>query len=202
MTTVSEISRPSLQSSPFDVLDVILLHIERPGDLLQLALTNRFFYELIISTHMAFRVIRCDILRVSVWQYLAERPTLAARLRALELTWEEEDPDTLIPSYLKLDSEPRGSDDLTTVLPVFLDALKKMTGLRRFVILSSALTGSSALNGTPFSWLDFTSICFGLGSWCPQLHSIDMEIPENEAKDANAVSQSVRDFQNLSMIVI
>ncbi|KAF8516325.1 hypothetical protein BU17DRAFT_25245, partial [Hysterangium stoloniferum] len=68
---------------PTEILDAIVSEIERPGDLLQLALTKKSFKNLIIPWHIRYRVIVVHLFHPRLWELLASRPNLASRIRDL-----------------------------------------------------------------------------------------------------------------------
>ncbi|GJJ12782.1 hypothetical protein Clacol_007027 [Clathrus columnatus] len=67
----------------YTIWDEISFLIDSPKDLLSLALTCRTFKELIIPDHLEYRIICCDFRRPDVWKFLASRPWLARRMRAI-----------------------------------------------------------------------------------------------------------------------
>ncbi|KAF8505084.1 hypothetical protein BU17DRAFT_71532 [Hysterangium stoloniferum] len=96
-------SRPPLpmDKHPFEVLEHIVAELDRPKDLLALALSSRTFPDIIIPHYIEFRDIRCDPHRTTLWNSLAARPHLAARIRRLELIPEYAEAAGLRPPNIK-----------------------------------------------------------------------------------------------------
>ncbi|KIJ57351.1 hypothetical protein M422DRAFT_219252 [Sphaerobolus stellatus SS14] len=79
---------------PVEILENIVLEVDRPLDLLSMALCNKALLSSIIPSHMEFRDIQCDLKTLSIWKKLIQRPFLARRLRKLIVT---SNPETTIP---------------------------------------------------------------------------------------------------------
>ncbi|KIJ42340.1 hypothetical protein M422DRAFT_105347, partial [Sphaerobolus stellatus SS14] len=66
-----------------EILEEIISNIERPKDLLNLALASKLFKDIIIPNHIQLRVIRCNVYQDDFWKILIEKPILAANIRSL-----------------------------------------------------------------------------------------------------------------------
>lgn len=87
----------------FDATEHLLDSIDTTRDLLSLALTSRFWAELIIPRHIEYRKLHLDAsdLHLPLWAHLAERKDLAKNIREVRMTnigrsWERL-PTTLVP---------------------------------------------------------------------------------------------------------
>ncbi|KAF8515122.1 hypothetical protein BU17DRAFT_93814 [Hysterangium stoloniferum] len=112
-----------LFTRPREVVDIIVSHIEECRDLLGLALVSKFFRNMIIPSILNVIHIRCDPRRINVWQWLASKPYLTARMWTLELI------DELVPEHLGYCRATPECDDLArckamtpldAILPSFL----------------------------------------------------------------------------------
>ncbi|KAF9462820.1 hypothetical protein BDZ94DRAFT_1260400 [Collybia nuda] len=93
-----------MNTQPFEITEKFLGSIGTPQDLLSLALTSRYWAELIIPRHIQYRELHLgpDGQTSSLWNHLAERKDLAKNIREVRLTsmdrkWEIR-PTTLVPS--------------------------------------------------------------------------------------------------------
>ncbi|KAF8515129.1 hypothetical protein BU17DRAFT_93828 [Hysterangium stoloniferum] len=77
-------NRP-LFTLPEEVVVMIISHIEDRCDLMSLAQVSEDFHRIIVPEWLNYIHIRCDPLRIDIWQYIASNPHLAARIRSLEL---------------------------------------------------------------------------------------------------------------------
>lgn len=78
----------SLKYLPIELLRCIVLALDNPSDLLHVALTCEFFYEVIIVTHHLHltNIICCDSnTPLEFWQKLCTSPHYASMIRHLEL---------------------------------------------------------------------------------------------------------------------
>lgn len=80
-----------LTNNPPELLDHICSFIDKPKDLLAVSLTSKQFYQLVVPTHIQFRIIRCDVRRRDLWKHLSVRPGLASKIVSLELVSELHD---------------------------------------------------------------------------------------------------------------
>jgi len=136
----------SIVHLPTEVLDSILGHIETKTDLLNVGLVCRRLYDVIFPRHFDYRVIRCKVSSLSVWNHLIKHRSLARNVRRLEILDERSNTSSsfsanhnkmLIPrAVLTRDSEHESSSD-----ELFMHAkherymamaLGKLTGLEEF----------------------------------------------------------------------
>ena len=90
-----------------EIIEHIVSFLDRPRDLLSLALTSKRTLRIIIPIHLQTRLIRCDIRRIILWKLLGTLPPIiATRFVSLQIV-EESFPFSSMPE----------SD---VVLPVFL----------------------------------------------------------------------------------
>ncbi|KIJ29267.1 hypothetical protein M422DRAFT_269340 [Sphaerobolus stellatus SS14] len=90
----------SLSSFAVELREYIVEGIDDVGDLLSLALTSRAFCALVIPWHIEYRWICCSPARKEIWSILSRKPSLAARLRNLELI-DEVEGEVFIPRSLE-----------------------------------------------------------------------------------------------------
>lgn len=76
---------PSHTDLPLEVLENIIHRIDEAKDLLYFALTNKYFSQVIIPSHLQFRKIRCLTNSTVIWSKLAGHPHLCARVREIHL---------------------------------------------------------------------------------------------------------------------
>jgi hypothetical protein len=97
-------STADMNTLPFDLTDVLLSSIRSRRDLRSLALTCRYWADLIIPRHIQYRKLHFGSnmeLHLPVWAHLAERKDLSRNIREVRITnveqrWEEL-PTTLVP---------------------------------------------------------------------------------------------------------
>ncbi|KAJ7135185.1 hypothetical protein C8R43DRAFT_1110139 [Mycena crocata] len=128
----------SLVDQPPELLDHIACFICSTRDLLSVALTCRLLHGIVIPEHLEFRVVRCDPLRNSLWQAVAEHPGSASRIQTLELISESSssNPLVLVPKSLMTEqgrfvkcTEHR--HDQCTCTDPLIKAITSMHGLAR-----------------------------------------------------------------------
>jgi len=84
-TTDSEESIPQL---PVDTFDTIASHLERPSDLLSLALACKGLSEIVLTRHINYRdvaLVQLDAKDEMIWNNLLSHPDRTANIRRLEL---------------------------------------------------------------------------------------------------------------------
>ncbi|KAF8515127.1 hypothetical protein BU17DRAFT_68072 [Hysterangium stoloniferum] len=81
---VPAFNRP-LFTGPVEVVVMIISHIEKHCDLWSLAHVSKVFYDIIVPEWLDYIHIRCDPLRIDIWQSITSQPHLGARTRTLEL---------------------------------------------------------------------------------------------------------------------
>ncbi|KAF8510283.1 hypothetical protein BU17DRAFT_70111 [Hysterangium stoloniferum] len=82
-----------LFTCPVEVLVMIISHIEDRCDLMSMAQVSEDFHRIIVSKWLDYIHIRCDPLRIDIWQRIASNPYLAARTRSLEIINESVGPE-------------------------------------------------------------------------------------------------------------
>jgi hypothetical protein len=130
-------SRRTLTRQPNEILDSIVFHIDSKRDLLALALSCHRLHSVVCPRHYDYRVIRCKVSSISVWNHLVVHRSLARNVRRLEILDERSTEPGLIPmGILTSDSELESTDDelgMHAKQERFLgSALNKMTALRSF----------------------------------------------------------------------
>src|ERR1700691_4066727 len=105
-------SRRTLTRQPNEILDSIVFHIDSKRDLLALALSCHRLHSVICPRHYDYRVIRCKVSSISVWNHLVVHRSLARNVRRLEILDERSTEPGLIPvGILTSDSELESTDD-------------------------------------------------------------------------------------------
>ncbi|KAF8512618.1 hypothetical protein BU17DRAFT_96148 [Hysterangium stoloniferum] len=89
-----------LTNQPFDVIEKIVCLIDDFRDRVNLALTNRYFSDLIIPHHLAHREIQCHPRHEWVWKYLIDHPKFASQIGTFELIASEMLQDAVLPAPL------------------------------------------------------------------------------------------------------
>ncbi|KAF8510286.1 hypothetical protein BU17DRAFT_70113 [Hysterangium stoloniferum] len=145
-----------LFTRPVEVLVMIISHIEDRCDLMSMAQVSEDFHSIIVPKWLDYIHIRCDPLRIEIWQRIASNPYLAARTRSLEIINEavasehrwnacKAIPDCddfencnsitsfppIIPSF-SLFNRPRKREVYEECVLALADAVKHMTRLRCF----------------------------------------------------------------------
>ncbi|OBZ77673.1 hypothetical protein A0H81_02727 [Grifola frondosa] len=75
-------SRRMLTRQPTEILDAIVFHVDAKRDLLALALSCRRLHTIIFPRHYDYRVIRCKVSSLSVWNHLIVNRSLRAMCAA------------------------------------------------------------------------------------------------------------------------
>ncbi|KIJ34879.1 hypothetical protein M422DRAFT_51813 [Sphaerobolus stellatus SS14] len=68
-----------------ELVEKVIDNIDRPSDLLRLALSSRALHALIVPKHIEFRDIRCHLCHEDIWKLLISNPALAANVRTLQV---------------------------------------------------------------------------------------------------------------------
>lgn len=76
-------------SLPVEIVDEILSHIEEPGDLTPILFVSKSFKAL-ADRHISYRVIRCPLGVIQLWEHLSQNPSLAENVRVLEIQRESD----------------------------------------------------------------------------------------------------------------
>jgi hypothetical protein len=138
----------SLVNLPTEILDAIIFHIDFRKDLLNVALGCKRLYDIVFPRHFEYRVIRCKVSSISVWNHLILHRSLARNVRRLEILDERSSATTsgnfskgrgmAIPKNILLqrDTDLESTDDELSMHvkqeKYLAAALVRMTGLREF----------------------------------------------------------------------
>lgn len=130
-------SRCTLTRQPNEILDSIAFHLDSKRDLLALALSCQRLYSVVCPRHYNYRVIRCKVSSIRVWNHLIVHRSLARNVRRLEILDERSAERELIPmGILTSDTDLESTDDelgLHSKQERFLvSALNRMTALQYF----------------------------------------------------------------------
>lgn len=77
--------RTLITRQPTEILDAIVFHVDSKQDLLSLALSCQRMHTIVIPRHFDYRVIRCKVSSISVWNHLIVHRSLAKNVRRLEI---------------------------------------------------------------------------------------------------------------------
>ena len=137
----------SLVNLPTEILDVIIFHIDSRKHLLNVALGCKRLHDIVFPRHFEYRVIRCKVSSISVWNHLILHRSLARNVRRLEILDERSSASTsgnfnkgrgmAIPkNILQRDTDLESTDDELSMHvkqeKYLAAALVRMTGLREF----------------------------------------------------------------------
>ena len=138
----------SLVNLPTEILDAIIFHIDSRKDLLNVALGCKRLHDVVFPRHFEYRVIRCKVSSISVWNHLILHRSLARNVRRLEILDERSSATTsgnfnkgrgmAIPQNILLqrDTDLESTDDELSMHvkqeKYLAAALVRMTGLREF----------------------------------------------------------------------
>jgi hypothetical protein len=142
----------SLINQPTEILDAIIFHIDSRKDLLNVALGCKRLHDIVFPRHFEYRVIRCKVSSISVWNHLILHCSLARNVRRLEILDERSSATTgtgagggafikgramAIPkNILQGDTDLESTDDELSMHvkqeKYLAAALVRMTGLREF----------------------------------------------------------------------
>lgn len=138
----------SLVNLPTEILDAIIFHIDSRKDLLNVALGCKRLHDIVFPRHFEYRVIRCKVSSISVWNHLILHRSLARNVRRLEILDERSSATTsgnfskgrgmAIPKNILLqrDTDLESTDDELSMHvkqeKYLAAALVRMTGLREF----------------------------------------------------------------------
>lgn len=130
-------SRRTLTRQPNEILDSIVFYIDSKRDLLALALSCHRMHSVIFPRHYDYRLIRCKVSSISVWNHLIVQRSLARNVRRLEILDERSTDSEAIPEgILASDTDLESTDDelgMHAKQERFLvSALHKMTALQSF----------------------------------------------------------------------
>lgn len=138
----------SLVNQPTEILDAIIFHIDSRRDLLNVALTCKRLHDIVFPRHFEYRVIRCKVSSIRVWNHLILHRSLARNVRRLEILDERSSSTTdanfskargmAIPKNILLqrDTDLESTDDELSMHvkqeKYLAAALIRMTGLKEF----------------------------------------------------------------------
>ena len=138
----------SLVNQPTEILDAIIFHIDSRKDLLNVALGCKRLHDIVFPRHFDYRVIRCKVSSIRVWNHLILHRSLAGNVRRLEILDERSSATTdrnfnkgrsiAIPKNILLqrDTDLESTDDELSMHvkqeKYFAAALVRMTGLKEF----------------------------------------------------------------------
>jgi len=130
-------SRRTITRQPTEVLDAIIFHVDSRRDLLSLALSCRRMHDVVCPRHLAYRVVRCKVSSISVWNHLMVNRALARNVRRLEILDERStEPEIVPPGILATDTDLESTDDELGLHDkqerYLVAALTKMTALASF----------------------------------------------------------------------
>ncbi|KAF8828392.1 hypothetical protein HHX47_DHR4000467 [Lentinula edodes] len=77
--------RTLITHQPTEILDAIVFHVSSRADLLNLAMTCSRMHGVVIPRHFDYRVVKCKVSSVSVWNHLSVHRSLAMNVRQLEV---------------------------------------------------------------------------------------------------------------------
>ncbi|KAJ3887448.1 hypothetical protein GG344DRAFT_55688 [Lentinula edodes] len=135
--------RTLITHQPTEILDAIVFHVSSRTDLLNLAMTCSRMHGVVIPRHFDYRVVKCKVSSVSVWNHLSVHRSLAMNVRRLEVLDERA---TSGPG-IAIEMVPGGISSTETDLEdtddelamhikqeqYLLDALSKMAHLESFI---------------------------------------------------------------------
>ncbi|KAF9008213.1 hypothetical protein BDQ17DRAFT_1349555 [Cyathus striatus] len=129
--------RTMITRQPTEILDAIVFYVNDRQDLLSLALSCKRMHDIVFPRHWDYRVIRCKLSSIRVWNHLSVHRCLARNVRRLEVMDERSTLPELVPKgILSTDTDLESTDDELTLHEKqerFLQrALGRMAGLKAF----------------------------------------------------------------------
>ena len=137
-------SLSTLVDLPTEILDAILSHVDSRKDLLNIGLVCKRLRDVVFPRHFDYRVIRCKLSSIRVWDHLISHKSLARNVRKLEIL-DERSPSAphnshhghmLIPRISLRDTDLENTDDELRMHfkqeRYLAGALIQMTGLKEF----------------------------------------------------------------------
>ena len=129
-----------LVDQPTEIIDAILFHVESRKDLLNIGLGCKRLYDVVFPRHIEYRVIRCKVSSISVWNHLVHHRSLARNVRRLEIlderTSRNGNPVCVPRGILQGDTDLESTDDELSMHAkqerFLAAALVRMTGLKEF----------------------------------------------------------------------
>lgn len=96
VSTTPDPNKRTITRQPTEILDAISSHIEERRDLLSLGLSCKRLHGIVHPRHIQYRVIRCKVSSLSVWNHLIVHRGLAGNVRRLEILDEREPKESQI----------------------------------------------------------------------------------------------------------
>lgn len=136
--TLSLSHKRTITNQPNEILDSIVFHLDSKRDLMALGLSCHRLHSIVFPRHYDYRLIRCKVSSISVWNHLIVNRSLARNVRRLEILDERSTELELIPrGILASDTDLESTDDelrMHTKQERFLvSALNRTTALHSFV---------------------------------------------------------------------
>lgn len=175
----------TLVDEPSEILEHIIYYIDRPRDLLHLALAAKTMRDLIIPTHLEFRVIRSNLDRPRLWDILVAFPVVTAAIAVLEIVRRSDhDEDVIAPKRFTEGLAAAGIPiaEMRNPRDAFPKALGFMTGLTSFHWSSSSC---------PINVLSM------LKASCPNILDVEVQVA---TPDAHSVMHLLRSQVCISFI--
>lgn len=105
-------ARRALTRLPTEILDAVAFCVDDKRDLLALALTCRRMYSVVFPRHYDYRIVKCKVSSLRVWNHLIVRRGLARNVRQLEVLDERSTVPETIPCDIETsDTDLESSDD-------------------------------------------------------------------------------------------
>ncbi|KAH9477303.1 hypothetical protein JR316_0009507 [Psilocybe cubensis] len=91
------VSSPGLGliQQPTEIIDAILAHVDSRKDLISIGLGCKRLHDIVFPRHFEYRVIRCKVSSIGVWNHLITHSSLARNVRKLEII----DERTPVPAF-------------------------------------------------------------------------------------------------------
>ena len=141
VSTAPRASPFGLVDHPTEIVDAILFHVDSRKDLLNIGLGCKRLYDVVFPRHFEYRVIRCKVSSISVWNHLVHHRSLARNVRRLEILDErassrQRNPVCVPRGILQGDTDLESTDDELSMHAkqerFLAAALVRMTGLKEF----------------------------------------------------------------------
>ena len=157
----------SYSDQPVELIDHTCSFLDNPKDLLSFALTCKIVCDVAIPNHIECRRIRCKFRRFSLWEKLANHPSIASRFVSLEIIGP--DITELVPTRIKLLDCSDDVDDRYNSIDF------------DFICMQSLAVATNTMSGlTSIHWLD--SCCapisdiFAAWTRCPALEDVQVKM--------------------------
>ncbi|TFK47231.1 hypothetical protein OE88DRAFT_1666587 [Heliocybe sulcata] len=131
-------ARRTLDRQPTEVLDAIAAHLDAKRDVLALGLTCQRMRDVVFPRHFDYRVVRCKVSSIRVWNHLHVNRALARNVRRLEILDERAGALEMIPRGIRTsDTDLESTDDELGMHAkqerFLISALAQMTSIQTFV---------------------------------------------------------------------